>query len=269
MKDLSITFVVAVNDREVSRKNLLASPCLQPPHPHELIFQERYRSAAAAYNDGLARAINEIVVLVHQDVFLPDPWIMQLQSALETLDKTDPSWGVLGCWGMSHSGKGQGHVYTPDPGVIGHSFSEPVPVQTLDELLLVVRKSSNLKFDPQLPGFHMYGTDICLTAANAGFNCYAISAFCVHNAQPYSGFPSDFVRSYNYVKQARHASLPIYTSCVTIARFDGHLHWINFRYLVSRLWNRRTNRGARVEDPRRTMENLKPKCAIPVKDDTR
>ena len=40
----------------------------------------------------------------------------------------------------------------------------PARAATLDELLLVIRRDSPLRFDPSL-GFHMYGADICLQAA--------------------------------------------------------------------------------------------------------
>jgi len=56
-----------------------------------------------------------------------------------------------------------------------------VTVQTLDEIVLIFRRDSGLSFDETLPHFHFYGTDICMRAAEQGRQCYAISAFCVHN----------------------------------------------------------------------------------------
>jgi hypothetical protein len=43
----------------------------------------------------------------------------------------------------------------------------PARVATLDEVLLVVRRDSPLRFYPAL-GFHLYGADICLQAAERG-----------------------------------------------------------------------------------------------------
>ena len=37
-------------------------------------------------------------------------------------------------------------------------------MQSFDELLIVLRRDSGLRFDEGLPGWHMYGTDIVQTA---------------------------------------------------------------------------------------------------------
>ncbi len=52
----------------------------------------------------------------------------------------------------------------------------------LDELLLVIRRSSGLSFDDGLPSFHLYGADICLQAQMGGMKSYIITAFCIHNS---------------------------------------------------------------------------------------
>jgi len=48
-----ITFVVAMNNREVFENNFLASACLRGTHAHEVIVQERFMSAPKAYNEAL------------------------------------------------------------------------------------------------------------------------------------------------------------------------------------------------------------------------
>jgi hypothetical protein len=53
----------------------------------------------------------------------------------------------------------------------------PARVATLDELLLVVRGDTLLRFDPAL-GFHLYGADICLQARERGLAVVALGA-CV------------------------------------------------------------------------------------------
>ena len=65
-------------------------------------------------------------------------------------------------------------------------------VQTLDEIVLILKKSSGLRFDDSLPHFHFYGTDICLRAAQRGMRSYAISAFCVHNTHQTLVLPEEF-----------------------------------------------------------------------------
>ena len=44
-----------------------------------------------------------------------------------------------------------------------------IPVQTVDEHCMIIRKNSKLKFDERtFDGFHCYGPDICLNALSKG-----------------------------------------------------------------------------------------------------
>src|ERR1039458_7283409 len=103
--NFDVTFVAAVNSREVLEQNLLASPCLRSTSRHEILIQEHYASASAAYNDALRKAANNLIVFVHQDVFLPDAWLSQLGENLRRLEEKDPDWGVVGCWGARADGE--------------------------------------------------------------------------------------------------------------------------------------------------------------------
>lgn len=253
---MELTFVVAANDRATLSTNLLASPCLRQHCCHELLVQEGYKSAAAAYNEALDRADHEIVVLVHQDVFLPEDWVPQLEAALKALAVSDPTWGVLGCWGVTEAGAGKGHVYTPGEGIVGQSFRKPEPVQTLDELLLVIRKPSPIRFNEKLPGFHFYGTDICMSAATMGLRSYAISAFCVHNARQYLAFPDDFYASYRVIKRIWKHRLPINTSCIRISRFDRDLRVRRAKEAYWKLTSISPERLPRSQDPKTILEHL-------------
>src|SRR3989442_417682 len=96
-----ITFVAAVNNRQVFEENLFASACLRAGNNHQLLAQAGFASASLAYNDAMDRASNEVMVFAHQDVFFPPLWLSQLEAALAYLGNTDPRWGVLGCWGVT------------------------------------------------------------------------------------------------------------------------------------------------------------------------
>src|SRR4051812_46352976 len=91
-----ITCVIAVNNRDLFEQNFLASPCLRQLGDHQLLVQEKFRSAAKAYNDAIDRAQSDLIVFCHQDVLLPDTWPSQFQSALDYLALSVPKWGVLG-----------------------------------------------------------------------------------------------------------------------------------------------------------------------------
>ncbi len=57
-----VTFVACVSDEEILAANLLASACLKPGSPHEVILIKNGRSAADGLNIGIARARHELVV---------------------------------------------------------------------------------------------------------------------------------------------------------------------------------------------------------------
>jgi hypothetical protein len=223
-----ITLVVSVNDREILNQNLTISPMLQAPCAHELLVQEGFKSAAKAYNDAIDRSKNDILVFVHQDMIFPANWFSDLKQSIELLDRSDPHWGVLGCYGRTQDCQDRGYVYSPDMGTIGQPLSRPEAVQTLDEIVLVMRKSSGLRFDDTLPHFHFYGADLCLSAADHNMKCYAISAFCIHNTQYNLTLPKEFYKCYRHVKRKWGKFLPICTSCITVTRFDK---WLRLRRL--------------------------------------
>lgn len=229
----SITFAVAVNNRAVFRNNFLASSCLRRPHNHEILAQEGFTSAARAYNDAIDRSANDLIVFVHQDIFLPGRWLQQLTLALDWLRNSDPRWGVAGSYGKTVDGRGWGHVYSSGRGVIGKPLERPVPVQTLDEIVLILRKSSGLRFDERIPHYHFYGADICLSAAKGGMTSYAISAFCIHNTQQNLVLPKEFYECYRELKRIWRDCLPIQTTCIRVSKSDlpMYLRRVQERYL--------------------------------------
>jgi|SRR5579863_2316303 len=215
-----ITFVVSVNKREIVRNNFLASPCFRVPHSHQILIQEGYSSASKSYNDAIDKSQNDLMVFVHQDIILPEGWISDLECALNHLEKDDPEWGVIGSYGETLHDNGRGYIYSSGLGVMGKPFERPARIQTLDEIVLIMRKSSGLRFDDRLPHFHMYGVDICMAAEEAGRKNYAISAFCIHNTQPSLILGEDFYQCYWHVRRKWAKYLPIRSTCVRITRFN-------------------------------------------------
>jgi hypothetical protein len=251
-----ITFVIAVNNRDLFEQNFLASPCLRQLRDHQLLVQEKFRSAAKAYNDAIDRAQSDLIVFCHQDVLLPDTWPSQFQSALDYLALSDPKWGVLGSYGKTRDGRGWGHVYSSGRGVIGEALPEPVAVQTLDEIVLILRRSSGLRFDDSLPHFHFYGADICLRATTMGMRSYAISAFCVHNTNQLLALPDEFYESYRHTRQVWRNYLPIQTTCIRITRFDFPMYSRRLKEFRLRHILRKEYGGGRVQDPLTLLERV-------------
>ena len=253
-----VTFVVAVTSKgEILQDNFLASPCLRTQHKHQILIQEGFVSAATAYNDAIEKAVYDLIVFVHQDVILPEDWLSQLQCSLDHLEIKDPSWGVLGCGGITRDGLGRGHVYSSGLGIIGEPFVRPAPVQTLDEIVLILKKASALRFDEQLPNFHLYGADICMRAASMGLGCYAISAFCVHNTQQNLILTNEFYEAYRHIKQVWKDQLPIQTTCIRISKSNMHLYRRRCSEAYLRYVRRREFGGARVKDVPRLLEEIR------------
>jgi hypothetical protein len=212
--------VVATNDERVLQTTLLKSPDLDDRC--EVIGKRGFASAPRAYNAGIAEATHELLIFVHQDVYLPTGWMANLRRALEKLASLDPDWGVLGVYGVAKDGRKAGHVYSTGLGrVLGKPFTQPLEAVSLDELLLVTRRSANLWFDEGLPGFHLYGADICLQAAGRGLKSYIIPAFCVHNSNSIPYLPKAYWRSYFYMRRKWRAHLPFETTCTRITKGYG------------------------------------------------
>ncbi|HOX56471.1 MAG TPA: hypothetical protein P5205_06695 [Candidatus Paceibacterota bacterium] len=248
------SIISAVSDEEVLNSCLLSSPDVR--RAADVILQTGYPSAALAYNAALEKAKTNIVMFVHQDVYLPEGWLRTAQNAVGILSKIDPDWGVLGCWGVRPSGERAGFVY--DGGwrrILGGPFEGGQEVESLDEVVLILRKSSGLRFDQQLRGFHMYGTDICLEARRRGMKCYAISAFCVHNTNGYNLLPYQFWRNCWWIRNKWKAKLPVPTPCIDITYFG----WPMIKWNVIRSLNillKRHKPARRAADPRALYEDM-------------
>ncbi len=248
MSKRTFTFVSAVNNRSVLEANLLASPCLRQPCAHEMLIQEGFASASKAYNDAIDKAQGEFLIFTHQDMIFPEQWLAELDQALGYLEDQDPNWGVLGCYGETQNDGGRGYLFQPAWGVMGAPFDRPAPVRTLDEIVLVLRKSSGLRFDDHLPHFHLYGTDLCLRAESMGMTNYAVSAFCIHNTGQGFVLPKEFYECYKYVKRAWKSRLPITAPCVRITKFDFAMYERRLREIYSRCIRRKDSGDMRTHD---------------------
>ena len=142
-------------------------------------------SCPAALNHGLEKAKGEIVVFCHQDIVFPSWWIQQLLSQINIVGGLCDKWGVLGLAGCAFDSAYSGHVIDK----WGHLYSSPLPieVQSLDELCLVIRKESGLRFDEDIGGFHLYAADLCLEALCKGLKNFAIDACVKHLGKGWRG----------------------------------------------------------------------------------
>jgi hypothetical protein len=240
------TVVVAVNNDAVLNDSLLRSPEIRSVR--EVLIQRGGASAGQAYNAGMKAAQTEVVVFVHQDVYFTAGWFPAVSQKIAAISAKDPQWGVLGVYGIGLSGAGVGHLYSTGlQRVLGSPFAKPAEVGSLDEVVLIVRRAAGLRFDENLPGYHLYGTDICLEARRQGMKCYAISAFCIHNSNGLAMLPLAYLKAFLYVRRKWRAHLPILTPCMTITRWGMPL----IRHYVESLVGlaRRHQVGGRCSDP--------------------
>jgi len=207
--------IVATNNDEILEKNLLSSKVIRDKNC-PLILQRGYRNIGRAYNEAMGKTSAQILVCLHQDVFLPDGWETRLLTALDKLEKS--KWGVLGVAGIKLA-EGRkvlvGHIR--DRGTeFGSSEGLPARVDTLDELLLVIRNDRNLLFDEQIPTTHMYGADICLQASSQGLGSFAIDAYCHHNASDVNRDTPEFRMAVKYMQKKWKRRLPFVTTCTLV-----------------------------------------------------
>jgi len=254
-----VTFVVNKSgDSAIFERNFAASPCLKGIRPDRIIVQEGFPSASIGYNDAIEKAKTDLIVFAHQDVYFPRDWLADLDRSLKILEEVNPDWGVLGCSGVNNRGLFAAYLYSVGLGILGKPFVQPVAIDTLDEFILILRKSSSLRFDPNLPHFHFYGTDICMSARKAKKNCYAISAFSIHNTS-FGPLAPDFFRCYWPVRKKWMEYLPIQTTCIRITRWNEDLIIRRFKDTCFKLLGRDMVLRPRLEDPRAVLQN----CAEP------
>jgi hypothetical protein len=249
----SFSLIVAVNDEEVLNTSLLASPDIKDMC--DIVLQTNPPSAAIAFNEGIRKAQGDILIFAHQDVFLPAGWHNAVSQAIHCLNQAQSKWAVLGVFGIGLHGRGCGYVYSTGlKRYVGSPMPEPALVQSLDEMVLILRADEGIMFDEALPGFHLYGTDLCLTARIQGRRSYAIQAFCIHNSNGHS-LPPAFWPAYAYMRRKWVRFLPVRTPCTTLTRWG----WPGLKDRVRTrlgLGTKPEEMGRRVSDPTALYEQL-------------
>lgn len=218
----TLSFVAAVTDDATLARDLRASPVVAEAVADgraELILERGHDCASRALNAGMARTAGDLIVCVRPDVFLPRGWENRLAAALDELQRQGLDWSVLGVAGVTGSGAFAGHLYSSGAGrEIGAPLPAPRPAISLDDLLLVIRRGDSLRFDEDLPGFHLHGTDIVQTALDAGRAAYVFHGPVVDNGLERLRIDPSFVRAYRFMQRKWRDRLPIPTSALTITR---------------------------------------------------
>jgi hypothetical protein len=190
---LSLSFVVVRFSGDYEH-NFAVSRCVSDPHNDVVVVENvgnlNFSHLGEALNYGLEQAVHDIVVVLHEDVFLHPNWQRDLGLALRDLNEVDPDWAILGCAGLSADDRVLGHY--EDPHGYVNTFGPGQRFQlarSLDEHLLILRKSRRWRFDPDLPGIHGLGSDLILSAAEDGRDAYVVNAKSWHKYRDEHGRP--------------------------------------------------------------------------------
>lgn len=218
-----LVIVAAVNDDDILKQNLLASPMVAKGGV-KVICERGHACAGKAYNAGLSQTDADYVIFAHQDVYLPTGWDLRLIQATETLCRTNPNWAVLGLVGLDAGGSLLGRVWdTSSDQQFGSRLTAPAPAVSIDELVIVLRRESGIRFDPDLPSFHLYAADVILTAKAQGMSTYVCDGPVIHNTVRLGQLDSGYRLAYRYIQRKWHDQLPIKTCVMPVTRFGWPL----------------------------------------------
>lgn len=208
-----ISIISVINNEQRAKEYLLRALNRQNAKYQSLLIDNTsgvYKNAAQAYNYAGSKANGDYLIFVHQDVFfLFRGWLKEIEDYLSTLSDV----GVAGLAGMVKprflnefelfsryfllnkignyrlwfSLYGRGNLLQeiggqPGPGRI---ISEPVPVQTVDELMLIVpaKVFETNKFDEKVcDNWHLYGVDFSLTVSKKGLKTYVLPSSAIHHS---------------------------------------------------------------------------------------
>jgi len=229
-----VTIAAAVNDHAVLAQCLARSPDLAGD-PAAIRAYEDFSSASLAYNCALDEAQTDVVVLVHQDVYLPAGFLKGLRNGLDRLSQIDPEWAVAGVIGVDDTGAIMGETWSSGlRQLVGLKVAQPMPIVSLDEVLLVVRRSSGVRFDDRMPGFHLYASDVVMAARAAGHRSYVLDMPIIHSSRPVLRLDAGYKAAYRFMQRKWRSHLPIPNLICDIERSslpllmrDARLRWLN------------------------------------------
>jgi hypothetical protein len=251
----TLAVVSCVNARAIMDSCLCGSPDIASG-AIPLIPLWGERSASQAYARVMDEPPAQAVIFAHQDIYFPAGWFDWLAEAMGAIARVDPDWAVIGAFGADAEGKAVGHIYDRCmQGVIGQPFGAPRKVSVLDEIVIVVRSGAGVNFDPALPGFHMYGTDIALTAARAGRGVYVANLPLVHNSRSIDTLDRHFRAAWSFVDGKWRDARPI--PSLICGRVEGV--WPLLRWRIRNRVNLITKRRVlvdRVADPAPLVAHL-------------
>lgn len=251
-----IVVIAAVNNEEVLARNLAASPCVASGEVRLLCLRGA-RSTSLAYLEGMAQGDEPLIVFAHQDVYLPAGWTERLRAVVAAISRDDPAWAAVGPVGVSAAdGSVAGRAWSTGLGrEVRGAAALPCEAVSLDEVVIVLRRASGVAFDPALPDFHLYGTDIVTEARARGMKSYVAELPLVHNSRPVISLGGGYAAAYRHMQRKWRSRLPLRTTVGPVTRFG--LPWMWRRFRIWRRWRSVADRpGHPAADPREIARRL-------------
>lgn len=211
-----IAIAAPVNRDDILAQCLGASPDIVSGALGMVAYRGWTRFGALG-NHALAESDSDWLVIVHQDVYLPSGFAERLNNALDWLEAHDPSASILGVGGVGLDGALAGRSWSSGlHRVIGDALDLPRQVQSLDEMLIIVRTDAGLRFDEALPGFHLYATDLVLTAAANGHTAWVADLPTIHHSHAVVKLGGDFRLAWLYLRKKWRTQLPLVNLVCTV-----------------------------------------------------
>lgn len=177
-----------------------------------------FPTAGAALNHGAAQARNDVVVFVHQDVYLHS--LVALELAAATLI-ADSGFGMLGAFGFTATGGLAGHIRDRVV-LLGSPVSAPIEVDSLDEVLFMVQRrriaAMPLSQEPEL-AWHAYAVEYGLRLRSAGLRVGAADIPLTHNSMTINLDKLDVAHRRVAALHPQH--LPVRTTCGIVSSAEA------------------------------------------------
>ena len=257
MTEYSLGIVAAVSSNKILDENLKQSPLIKK-RLAPLLEVRNAQSASEAYNQGLKHFRDtDLIVFAHQDVYIPENWYDNVVNAIKELNQQSIKWGVLGVFGKNQHGDPVGKLWDSGMGKeLGITFDKPTLIETLDELLIIVNPNIDLHFDEKLPGFDLFGTDICASARSKSYKCYAICAPVIHNSKRVQSLGGNYSHAYRYLQKKWRSELPLNAVCSKITRWGIEYNRIRFGLAYRRVLGILPKRSAGTDNPKLLAKEL-------------
>lgn len=209
--------LVPTNDERQLRLNIEASPGLRECGAR-IVSVRGATSAASAFERGLPHIGADWVLLCHQDVYFPSRFGHHLAALLAAIPPEERRQTLIGFVGLAAGARG--HGAEPAGFVIDrlHRADHAASAQaiSIDELAIVVARDSLHRIDARL-GWHLWATDLCLTAiVQHGVFPRIVRAPLFHNSRTGWSLPAAFVESARTLAAKWSGMGALHTLCGTI-----------------------------------------------------